>query len=508
MRHLGRLALLAAAYVLAGRLGLMMDAVSGLATLVWAPTGIAMAALLRFGIGLWPAVTVGALVVNLWTGAPLAVACGIAAGNTLEAVAATVVLRRIGFRSELDRARDVIGLVVVGALGATTLSASFGVASMRLGGVIASGAVTTWRTWWVGDMIGALVVAPVLLVRWRLRGWIEPAALAIATAGAGLLVFGPFEARWLHHTQWLTPILIWGALRFGTPGAAGAALITSAIAVWGTANGYGTFGEGLLHGRLEVLQGYLGVQTATFLLLGALAAQERAARAVAEHALRVREEFLSVASHELRTPATALQLSLQAIERKAQMGAAIDRSVKTALRQTERLGRLIEDLLDVSRIQAGRLALSPEPIELLPFARRVVEDLAEELDGAGCAVTLSGDESVRGLWDRARLEQVLINLLSNGMKYAAKKPIEVAVERAGAAARLRVRDHGIGIEADMQARIFEPFERAASSTDYGGLGLGLFIVRRIVEQHGGKVSVDSRPGDGATFVVELPLSES
>ena len=488
----------------------MMDATSGLATLVWAPTGIALAALLRFGVGLWPGITLGAFIVNVWTGAPVAVACGIAVGNTLEAVAGALLLDRIvGFHTQLDRARDVIGLVAT-ALVATTISASIGVVSMRAGGLVASDhMLTTWRVWWVGDLIGALVVAPVLLVPWGLaRSWIEAIGLVVTLVVVGMLVFGPPESRWLHHTQWLTPVMIWAALRFGAGGAAGASLITAALAVWGTSRGYGTFGEGPLHERLEVLQGYLGVQTATFLLLGAVATQVRAARELAERALRVREEFLSVASHELRTPATALQLSLQAIERKAQLGAPIDRNVKTALRQTERLGTLIEDLLDVSRIQAGKLALTPEPVELLPMTRRIVEDFAAEIDGAACNVTISGDESVRGRWDRARLEQVVINLLSNAIKYGGKGSIEVSIERAGARARLAVRDHGIGIELDKQARIFDPFERAASSSDYGGLGLGLFIVRRIVEQHGGAVSVESKLGDGARFVVELPISEA
>jgi signal transduction histidine kinase len=500
--------LLVAVYVVAGRLGLMMDATSGLATLVWAPTGIALAALLRFGVGLWPGVLLGAFIVNVLTGARIPVACGIAIGNTLEAVAGTWFLNRVvGFHTELDRSRDVIGLIMA-ALGATILSATCGVLSMRAGGSIAADhMLATWRPWWIGDLIGAMVVAPVLLVPWRVpRSWLEPVALVITIGAVCMLVFGPLEVRWLHHTQWLTPVLIWAALRFGTQGAAGASIVTSAIAVWGTARGYGSFGQGPLHDRLEVLQGFIGVQAATFLLLGAVAMQVRAASELADRALRVREEFLSVASHELRTPATALQLSLQAIERKVASGAPIDRPVKTALRQTERLARLIEDLLDVSRIQAGKLTLSPEPVDLLPMARRIVEDMGAEIDGAECKVSLSGDESLRGQWDRARLEQVVINLLSNAIKYGAKGPIELTVERAGAKARLTVCDHGIGIEPDMQVRIFEPFERAASSSDYGGLGLGLFIVRRIVEQHGGAVRVESKPGEGARFVVELPIS--
>src|SRR5262249_14546435 len=154
----------------------------------------------------------------------------------------------------------------------------------------------------------------------------------------------------LHHTQWLTPIMIWAALRFGSGGAAGASLVTCAIAVWGTARGTGPFMTGALHERLGTLQGFVAVQAATLLAWGAAAVAERGARAMAERALEVREEFLSVASHELRTPATALQLSLQSLQRKVNAGAPVDRPIKVAMRQTERLARLIDDLLDISRI--------------------------------------------------------------------------------------------------------------------------------------------------------------
>ena len=139
------------------------------------------------------------------------------------------------------------------------------------------------------------------------------------------------------------------------------------------------------------------------------------------------------------------------------------------------------------------------------MARSVVGEMEDELEKSGCAVTCEGDESLRGQWDRSRLEQVVTNLLSNAMKYGGKRPIVVNVVRAGAMARLEVRDQGIGIPPEKREEIFQPFERAVSPNEYGGLGLGLFIVRRIVEQHQGRVSVESSPGSGATFVVELPI---
>src|SRR5439155_2510273 len=166
LRYLAALLALTSIYAGAARTGLMLDAIAGFATLVWAPTGIALAALLLFGYRLWPAVFVGAFAVNLWTGAPMLAALGIAVGNTLEAVAGAFALRRIpGFRLALDRLEDVASLIVVAAGVCTTISASIGVASLALAGTIGPSQISvTWRAWWLGDFVGALVVAPFLLV--------------------------------------------------------------------------------------------------------------------------------------------------------------------------------------------------------------------------------------------------------------------------------------------------------------------------------------------------------
>jgi signal transduction histidine kinase len=144
-------------------------------------------------------------------------------------------------------------------------------------------------------------------------------------------------------------------------------------------------------------------------------------------------------------------------------------------------------------------------VDLRALVQRVVTDLQPEFGRAKCDVRLDAPTSVQGTWDPTRLEQVMTNLLANAMKFGAGKPIDVAVARIGDRARLSVRDRGIGIEVARQAHIFERFERAVSVRHYGGLGLGLYICRRIVEAHGGCIGVESEPGAGATFVVELPL---
>jgi signal transduction histidine kinase len=228
-----------------------------------------------------------------------------------------------------------------------------------------------------------------------------------------------------------------------------------------------------------------------------------------QEAVRLRDEFLSVASHELNTPMAALMLSLEGLgtpDPDLQLDASgMVQVAKLAERQGKRLTKLIGDLLDVTRLTQGALALHREEVELTTLVREVVARYKPELERAGCPVSLDLVGPVQGDWDPMRLDQVVLNLVANAAKFGARKPIELKVSRVQDRARLTVSDHGIGVDPSQHARIFERFERSVSSRHYGGLGLGLYICKRIVESHGGMISVDSRPGQGATFVVELPL---
>lgn len=276
------LAALVVIYVAVAKLGLMLGAVSGFATLVWAPSGIALAALVVGGFRLWPAIALGAFIVNRWVGAPLLVAMGIACGNTLEAVLGAMVLRRVpGFHRSLDRLADAVALVLPAALLSTAVSASIGVLSLCWGGTLAiPDARATWQAWWLGDMIGDLVVAPVLLT-WNVaegehahtpprRG--EAAALSLALVAAAVAVFRLDLAL---GTYALAPPLIWAALRFGQQAAARATLLVSAIAIWSTSLGHGPFVRSELSASLASLQGFMAITAPTFLLLGTVASERR-----------------------------------------------------------------------------------------------------------------------------------------------------------------------------------------------------------------------------------------
>ncbi|MGK3987086.1 AAA family ATPase [Sorangium sp. So ce136] len=234
--------------------------------------------------------------------------------------------------------------------------------------------------------------------------------------------------------------------------------------------------------------------------------------AEAQEAIERRDEFLLVASHELKTPLTSLTMQAHLIERllpryqRAEVPPErIEAAFQVLNRQIARLGHLINELLDVTRLNAGRMTLARAPVDLTALAREVVERMSQQLAVAHCRVQLDLDAPLIGHWDPSRVEQVLINLLSNAMKYGAGGPIDVVVRGQADRALLVVRDHGIGIAEADQARIFERFERAVSVRNFGGLGLGLYIVRWIVTSHGGTIRVESKPGAGATFIVELPL---
>ncbi|MGZ3459899.1 MAG: sensor histidine kinase, partial [Archangium sp.] len=175
---------------------------------------------------------------------------------------------------------------------------------------------------------------------------------------------------------------------------------------------------------------------------------------------------------------------------------------------SQRLGALVDELLDAGRITAGRLKLEREEVDLATLARDAVGRMSEALARTGSEVKLVADAQVVGRWDRVRLEQVVGNLLSNAAKYGRGQPVEVRVEAGhDGRARLVVKDHGIGIAPEDQARIFERFERAVNGRQFHGLGLGLWISREIVESHGGHIQVQSAPGEGSTFTVELPREE-
>ncbi len=233
--------------------------------------------------------------------------------------------------------------------------------------------------------------------------------------------------------------------------------------------------------------------------------RERLARASAEQALEARDEFLSVAAHELRTPTTVLMLNAERMVLAARATApALERKATAMEHSVRRLARLIETMLDFSRVQARAGQVELEDLDLRAITDEVAALFADLARAAGCTISVDGPAVIHGRWDDLRLRQILTNLLTNAIKYGRGGAVTITLSCEPLAARVAVHDHGIGIAPADQARVFDRFERAVSQRHYGGLGIGLWLVRQNVAALGGTVTVDSAVGEGSTFTVELP----
>jgi len=527
-----RIVAIAALYVLAARAGLRLDAISGFAALVWPPTGIALAALLLGGYRLWPGVFLGAAIANVLTGAPILVAIGIAIGNSLEAFFGAYALRRIpGFRLSLDRVRDAIGLIVLAGALAPLIAATIGVTSLQLGGLVPAGAFAdTWRAWWLGDAIGAVLVAPLVLVWMTKPAGIPPAsrlveagALTLAVAVAGLLLFVipatrngvPFNQAYVFY-----PLLVWGAVRFAQHGSVSLTFLISVIAIWGTAMGNGPFAGATLHQSLSALQTFMGVTAATFLVLGASTAERdqavediSAAHEVAANANRAKADFLAVMSHELRTPLNAIAgyAELLAVGIDGTLAPKQSDSVERIRRNQAHLLELIDEVLSFAKIDAGRNRLTVERVPVAEAFDNIDPLVLPQLQKKGLRLDRgSVDDGLSVRADPARLRQILLNVVVNAIKFTpAEGQITLRATRVGKDVVLSVADTGIGVSPDKVPHIFDPFFQVDTrmTREYSGVGLGLTIARDLARAMDGDVGFESEVGKGSVVSVTLPSGD-
>ena len=509
-----RLLILAAVYVGTGRLGLLLGAVGGFATLVWVPSGLAVAALFLWGSSWWPAITLGAFLVNILTGAPWYVAVGISIGNTLEALICVALLRRWHVRPALDSLHDVLVLVLLAAPISALISATLGVGSLWLGRIIAWTLVPmTWSTWWLGDMMSLLLLAPLLLT-WSAwpraprspKRLMELSLLCLSVLLIGLFVFlGLLRPHhWAYPiTHLVFPLLIWGALRYGPRGATALIVTFASLAILGTILGVSPFSTGSLWLRLLFLQSYMGITAATALVLAAIVAERQALE-------QRKDDFIKMASHELRTPLTILLGYTQLLRRR--LAGSDHPPTLSALasieQQTMQLSRMVTDLLDLSKIQAGRLTYAEEIVDMDALVREVVEQCQQT--STQHQISIEGSAPGTIVCDRDRLSQVVINLLTNAMKYSPQaEQIIVHLTSTAEGPTVSVEDFGIGVPKTEQQRIFERFYRVGGEQGRiaSGLGVGLYIAQQIIEHYRGKLWVESREGQGSTFSFSLPWSQ-
>lgn len=499
--------ILVVVYVGTGRLGLSQGTASGFATLIWFPSGLAVTTLFLWGFNLWPAITLGAFLVNFLTGAPLLVAVGIGIGNTLEALVCTALLKRGQVHPSLDSLHDVLVLVLLAAPIGALISATLGVGSLSLGKVIVWSSVpVTWSTWWLGDMMSLLLITPLLLT-WSVwpqatpsrKRLIELILISISTLVIGLFVFlGLFRPNLYAYptTHLVFPPLTWVALRFGPRGATAAIATFASLAIVGTILGVSPFSTGNLWLRLLCLQSFMAITAATTLILATILAER--------HALEQRkDEFICMASHELRTPMTGLLGSTQLLQRQLAGSDHLQtlRGLARIESQAKRLSRLTADLLDLSKIQAGKLSFVEETVDVDRLVHEVVEQVQQTSQKHQISIEGSAPGTIVG--DRERLSQVLINLLTNAIKYSPQaEQIIVHLTSTVEGQTISVQDFGIGIPKTEQKKVFERFYRGTQTAT--GLGIGLFITRQIIEHYGGKLWVESVEGQGSIFSFSLP----
>jgi signal transduction histidine kinase len=516
-RSVAILAAVTAVYVAAGRLGLSLAIVHTSASAVWPPTGIALAALLVFGLRVWPAILVGAFLVNSATEVGPAASLAIAIGNTLEGVVgARLALRFAGGPHAFDRTRDVFRFLLLAGFVATAISPTIGVTSLCLGGLARwSEYAVVWTTWWLGDAGGAVVVAPALILWARnprpgWSGWqaVEAGLALVATVLVGSVVFGAFllPADGRHPLTFLClPLTIWTAFRFGPRETATAVLLLSVIAVEATLRG-----DGYSPGRGEnesllLLQLFMSTVAVTSLGLAAVVEERRRAletsrRHAAELARSNAEldEFARVVSHDLKAPLRGISsLAAWIAEDDAAVLSDASREHLTLLGQrARRMSQLIDGVLRYS--SAGTHPVI-EPVDSGALIAEVVDSLGPL---GAVSVRLAGAFPVVRC-DRTQLAQVFQNLIGNAVQHLGRSSgrVVVACREAAGAAEFSVSDDGVGIVNRLEP-MFQGFEPEAA--EHPAEGVGLAIVRKIVERRGGSLAVEPAPAGGTVFRFSIP----
>lgn len=534
-RYSALLFLVLVAYVATGLWGLSLHPVSGFAALVWPPTGIALAALYFFGLRIWPAVALGAFLINTFTGAPLWAAGLIAVGNTLEVVGGAYALRFVfDFNPLFRRLRDTLTYIFLCVL-CPFIAASIGTLALFFAGIVPYGEITlTWSAWWIGDALGALIIGA-FLIRWFAKPlftrtaaqWAELfAAFSLLIAANLVTIANPIPIlRSLPMAYFFVPLL-WLSIRAGARAVTLASLVVAGFLIFETVYGVGLFVQQPAPQNLFLSQILMGILATIFLVIGGAIEERRGINALLkknvielERALRrlrgadkAKNEFITILAHELRNPLAPIVTSLELLALNKDEGDEHRALRERMTTSAETIRTLLDDLLDISRISRRSFRLQKSRIDLLQTIRSSVASVSGLMRERGHSLSVSlPEEPLFANADPIRLEQVFVNILNNAGKYTENGGrIALSCTQIRKEALIEIRDTGIGIAPERLPYIFEPFQRSsASQARSGGLGIGLSLAHRLLKLHGGSVEADS-PGErmGSTFTVRVPLPES
>jgi len=534
VRYAGYLALLSAVYFVAAKIGFAAAAVHPVVSSAWPPSGIAFAVLLLLGTRFWPAIAIGAFMVNLTGGIPPLGALSMAVGNTLEAVVGVWLLTRFArFRPSLDRLRDVLALVLLGATASTAISATMGTIVLALtGGAAGRPTQTIWLAWSSGDSIGILILTPLILAwatgsrpRITARNMVEAGVLAASLVVFTTLLFElPFN-----YVYAIFPFTIWAAVRFGRRGAATASFVVAVLAVGHTVRGVGPFAGATPINNLFQLQIFIALLALTSLMLAAVIAERQAVEAALDltrQQSRQAQKMEAVGrlaggvAHDFNNLLTVIATCTDFVlgdptlpeEHRVDLG-----EVKKA---TDRATSLTRQLLAFGRTQMLRpstINVNDQLAHLLPMLKRLFESAIE--------IRI---ETAPNLWavraDASQIEQVLLNLALNArdamtdggvLTFSTENALigsgqdtteQEYVMKPGDYVLLKVRDTGIGMNAEIQRKAFEPFFTTKETGK--GTGLGLATAYGIVKQSGGYIKLVTSPGKGAEFQIYLPRTDA
>lgn len=540
---------LAAIYFLAGKFGLRLADFHPSATPVWPPTGISLAAFLLLGYWVWPAIFLGAFVVNVTTAGSIATSLGIATGNTLEGLLGAFLVNHFANgRKVFAQQRDTFMFVLLAALLSTTVSATCGVTSLTMGGYADWERYSTiWITWWLGDAVGALIVTPAIVlwvsnhaINWSRSQLLEIGVLIPLLCLVAWIVFQSSEAMTgpNYPLGFLTlSILIWVAVRLGPRETVTAILLCVGIAIWGTLRGSGPFARGSPNESLLLLQAFMAVIAVTALALAVGVSERRRAeqaldqlnqtlerriqdrtstlQATVEQLQefdRLKSAFVGIVSHELRTPLTPIKtLAENLLEGLA--GPLNEKQhyyVSRIQLNADQLTRMLNELLDLSKIEAGKMELRPTVLSLQELVADLLEGfqpLAQRKSVMMEVFSMESMPKVRA--DRDKLYEVLANLLENAIKFTPSGGcVQIGAQVLDDQhVKVRVSDTGCGISEEHLLKIFDKFYRVQSgSGNAAGAGLGLAIAKGLIELHGGTLAVESAPGKGSHFSFTLPYT--
>lgn len=525
LRYFSQLLLVAALYFLSSRFAFQVSSVLGSnVAAIWPGAGFALAAFLLGGVRLWPGIWLGALLAEASTGISLGSACVSSLADLLEPLLGLILLTRLlPFECKFERFIDIMYLALAAALGSIP-SAFIGANGLYQAGVIeAANTPFTIILWWLASVLGTLLVVPPILAwkKWPARLFLWSGTVEALSLLAGILLLG-FIGFGVRETGVITdllsyaffPLLFGAAIRFGIWGAATANLLVSLIAITGAIQRIPPFEWSQTGQNILFLQGFLIILIVADLALAAASSESKQAEErhqqleALKQADLLKDQFMSIVSHELRTPLNFITGygSILQDEIAGSLTQQQHEYLQKMLGGADQLELLIEDLLDISRIQSGNFKINPSPFSLPSLMQKILADVTPLTTfKKQRLIPETAPELPHINADEQRIAQVYYNLIQNAIKFSPEgSTIWIRAKIESNHFRGEVTDNGPGISTEDQQHLFQRFSRLPS--EERGSGLGLFIARSIIESHEGKIGVHSTLGQGSTFWFTLPLT--